>query len=88
MSLLTAAPVAYARTAQPPPPGSTGEQYTGTATYMQKGGTAAKVNRTFVAKHADQSGVMVTNGGTLKLTHSKVRTSGDRCRAMRAASTG
>ena len=77
MSLLTAAPVAYARTAQPPPPGSTGEQYTGTATYMQKGGTAAKVNRTFVAKHADQSGVMVTNGGTLKLTHSKVRTSGD-----------
>jgi hypothetical protein len=44
---------------------------------MQNGGTATRANWAYVATGIDQSGVMVTNRGTLTLLRSRIRTSGN-----------
>jgi hypothetical protein len=57
--------------------GSTGLASTASGAYRQSGGTASKSGQTFTAANADESGVLVTDGGTLTLIDATVTTSGD-----------
>jgi hypothetical protein len=60
-----------------PPGGASSTPTAGTATYTQSGGSETKTNQTITASESNQSGVKVTDGGTLTLTGSRVNTSGD-----------
>lgn len=55
---------------------STTTTTTGTAVYIQNGGTESKTDQTITASNANESGVKVTNGGTLTLTNSTIATTG------------
>ena len=65
-----------------PPGGGSGSSSTGLAStasgaYSQSGGTATRANETFAATNADESGVLVSDSGTLTLIDATVTTSGD-----------
>jgi hypothetical protein len=45
--------------------------------YTQSGGTATETNQSYISTTSDKSGVFVTNSGTLTLTNSSVKTSGN-----------
>ncbi|NMB54970.1 MAG: hypothetical protein GYA15_09740 [Leptolinea sp.] len=48
-----------------------------TAAYKQQGGSEIKTGQTITASENDQSGILVTDSGTLSLSNSKITTSGN-----------
>jgi hypothetical protein len=58
------------------PPGAE-KSVEGTSAYLQSGGTATKSNQDITVSNADESGVKVTNSGTLTLSDSTVTTTGN-----------
>ncbi len=63
--------------APPGDAGSTGLDSTATGALTQSGGTTSKRGETYTATVTDESGVLVTDGGSLTLTDATVTTSGD-----------
>ncbi len=58
-------------------PGDTSANVTYGALFSQKGGSQTRSDLTITAAEPDQSGILVTDSGTLNLTRSKISTSGD-----------
>jgi hypothetical protein len=59
------------------PGGGATAQYTPTGKYSQNGGSAARSNLTIATKRSDQSAVLVSKSGTLRLTNATITKTGD-----------